>query len=63
MKKRKVVHVENGIARDSEYILRIRGWIEDVVREDQNIQFAFTKLFWDFVPETNQFKFKLKFYN
>lgn len=62
MAKPKLVHVENGIARDSEYIVRTRGWMEDFVREDMNVDFSYTKLFWDFVPKTKQFKFKLKFY-
>lgn len=61
MKKDKLVHVENGEARDSEYILKIKPWIEDYIRENKT-DFSYTKLYWDYKPKTKTFSFKLKFY-
>lgn len=61
MGKNNLVHVENGEAIDSEYILKIRPWIEDYIRANKT-DFSYTKLFWDYKPKTKTFSFKLKFY-
>ncbi len=60
--KKRAIHEVKGTAVDGERILALRPWIEDHVREEEQVDFSYTKMYWDFDKRTSHFKFKVKFY-
>ena len=55
-----VVHIEYGLSRDIETIVKLRPWIEDEVRLRHG-DFTSTKLYTDYKQETETFEFKIVF--
>lgn len=52
----------DGTATDGEAIIRLRPTLEAYAREDENIEYDFTKLFWN-LNEQGSFDFELHFFS
>ena len=55
-----IVHIEYGVSRDVETIIKFRPWVEDEVRKLHG-DFTSTKLYTDYKQETETFEFKIVF--
>lgn len=55
-------YVIDGYAKDQETIIRHREWIEEFVRENLEVEYEYSKLFWNKSDDSDQFIFRLEFH-
>ena len=60
-KSSSIAHVLHGTSRDVETIIRLRPWMEDEVRSEIG-DFINTKLYTDYISDTETFEFKIVFF-